>query len=273
MTNFIYDFSRCKLCGGRNARPTFPLAKSTIYACRDCGFHFLDHLDIIDEKIEKQKRLTESSRHYIETRENESAPLHPARLEFVKGCIEPGTNKILDIGAGIGQFQQLATTQGFNCRSIEPSNLRRQYAKEKWGLELNKQLVDTNYWQIHYCRAFDAITLWDVIEHVNFPRETLQAAVKLLRPGGVLLLDTPSRTVPAYNFSTKISRLSGGLISLFLPSFYSTAPYGHKQIFTPMQMTDLLTELGLTVTTLQKSYANQARGNKIILAATKPVQL
>lgn len=266
MTDISYDFSRCKLCGGQNAKPAFPLIDATVYACRDCDFHYLDHLDII---AEKSKKLTESSRHYIEARAEESAALPPARLELTIHSTKPGARKLLDIGAGIGQFQQLATEQGFNCRGIEPSSLRRQYAQEKWGLELNSQLVDTNYWQVHYCRAFDIITCWDVIEHVNFPYETLQAAVTLLKPGGVLLLDTPLRTVPAYTVSTKISRLSGGRINLFLSSFYSTAPYGHKQIFTLVQMGTLLNQLGLEITYLSRGYEHQKKGNKIILAATK----
>lgn len=266
MTDLSYDFSRCKLCGGKNARPAFPLIESTVYVCRDCDFHFLDRLDVIDEK---HKQLTDSSRRYIETRERENSALHPARLELVNRYVEQSVNKLLDIGAGIGQFQQLATEQGFICRGIEPSSLRRQYAEEKWGLQLNSQLVDTNYWQVHYCRAFDVITCWDVIEHVNFPRETLQAAVTLLRPGGVLLLDTPLRAVPAYNISTRVSRLSGGRINLFLSSFYSTAPYGHKQLFTLVQMGNLLNDLGLEITYLSRGYGHQKKGNKIILAAVK----
>jgi len=266
VTELSYNFSRCKLCGGENAKPTFPLINATIYACHDCDFHYLDHLDGVEEK---GKKLTESSRRYIESRVGENEALHPARLELTIHSTKASARKLLDIGAGIGQFQQLATEQGFNCRGIEPSSLRRQYAQEKWGLQLNSQLVDTNYWQVHYCRAFDIITCWDVIEHVNFPYETLQAAVTLLKPGGVLLLDTPLRTVPAYTLSTKVSRLSRGRINLFLSSFYSTAPYGHKQIFTLVQMGNLLSQLSLEITYLSRGYGHQKKGNKIILAATK----
>ncbi len=266
MTHFSYDFSRCKLCGGNNARPAFPLAESTVYACRDCDFHFLDYLDPLDKK---RSQLTASSRRYIEARESESAALHPARLKLVTNCADPDAKKLLDIGAGTGQFQRLATARGFNCHGIEPSSLRRQYAQEKWGLTLNEQQVESDNWQIHYCRAFDIITFWDVIEHVNFPRETLLAASKLLKPGGVLLIDTPSRTVPAYTISLWVSRLCGGLVNLFLSNFYSTAPYGHKQIFTPEQMTNLLQDLGFSIMLQQQSYSNRKKGNKIILAAVK----
>lgn len=264
----VYDFKRCKLCGSDTAKPAFALARSTVYACSDCDFHYLDYLDQA-ERENQRKKLSDNDRRYIELREKESAELHPARMKLVLQAATIQTGRLLDIGAGIGQFQLLASQHGFNCRGIEPSSLRRQYARESSGLELTEHLVESDYWQIHFCRAFDVITLWDVIEHVNFPRETLEYAVKLLRPGGALLLDTPSRSVLPYKISTVASRLSGGLVSLFLPHYYSDAPYGHKQIFTPDQLTGLLRELGLSVTVEQRSYAAPNKGNKIILAATK----
>lgn len=39
-------------------------------------------------------------------------------------------------------------------------------------------------------QRFDAVTLWDVIEHVPSPRATLRAAATVVRPGGVLVLST-----------------------------------------------------------------------------------
>jgi 2-polyprenyl-6-hydroxyphenyl methylase/3-demethylubiquinone-9 3-methyltransferase len=236
-----------------------------LYACADCDFHFIDRLDVSEER---DRPLTDSARSYIAMRENESAALHPARLELV--CRFAGNaSKVLDIGAGIGQFQLLAAERGLACRGIEPSRLRSRYALETFGLELSNQLVDSDYWQRNFHHHFDAVTLWDVIEHVNFPRETVAAALNLLRPGGVLLLDTPSRDVAPYRLSHWLGRLSGGRISLFLPGFYSAAPFGHKQIFRPGQMTGLLAELGLEIIHRAGGYGHPGKGNKIILAALK----
>lgn len=258
-----YDFNRCKLCGQLKAAPTVPLSDSTLYICAACDFHYLDCLDQVGDN---DKVLSDTARSYIEAREGESATLHPARLELVSSLVDKGS-KILDIGAGIGQFQLFATAAGFDCRGIEPSSLRRQYAAEKTGLELSARRVEEKYWQQNFSHYFDVITLWDVIEHVNFPRETLEAAIKLLKPNGVLFLDTPSRDVIAYKISLLLSRLSGRSISLFLPSYYSATPFGHKQIFTLDQLTALLNELGLRISHRAKSYTTPGRGDKIILAA------
>lgn len=42
--------------------------------------------------------------------------------------------------------------------------------------------------------AFDAVTLWEVIEHVPDPRGTLKQVYRVLKPGGKLLLSTPNGT-------------------------------------------------------------------------------
>lgn len=266
-----YNFKRCKLCGRETAQPAYPLGRHSIYCCGNCDFHTLDRLDDIPALQLSEKRLTDRDRHYIELRAGESARLNPQRLLLVQQYLEPGHLKTLDIGAGLGQFQRLLAALGHQAHGIEPSRLQRQYAQEMFSLPLSDELVDDPYWQETYCCELDLITLWDVIEHVNFPRQTLAAAINLLKPGGLIFLDTPSRDVAAYRISEKISRLSRGKTSLYLGTFYSSAPYGHKQIFTPDQLTNLFRELELDIVCRQSSYfGKQRKGGKIILGGRKP---
>lgn len=265
-----YDFKRCKLCGQLSAGPAYHLGDCIVYCCHNCDFHYLDQLDTISALSRTNSRLTDQSRRYIEVRSAESARLHPARLELLRR-INPSLNsRLLDIGAGLGQFQLLLDKLGFETHGIEPSELRRQYAREKFSLQLSEKLVDNRYWQENYREYFDVITLWDVIEHVNFPRETMENAARLLKPGGLMFLDTPSREALPYRLSQTGYRLSRGKISLFLPGFYSTAPYGHKQIFTRAQLAGLFQQLALNIVYKAQSYGSKPdRGDKIILAARK----
>ncbi|MFK5925201.1 MAG: class I SAM-dependent methyltransferase [Desulfuromusa sp.] len=265
-----YNFKRCKLCGEMTAEPTYNLTGSTIYVCQNCNFHFLNRLDCNSKDFDNTIQLNNKHRNYIESRIEENSTPHLKRLKFVQQHTDLSNCKALDIGAGLGQFQLLLQTHGAEARGIEPSAIRREYAQEKFGINLHSELVDNDYWQREYSRRFDLITLWDVIEHVNFPRETLQSAIKLLKPEGVLFLDTPSRDVLSYKLSQQLYRLSSGKTSLFLPSFYSSAPFGHKQIFTLTQLSRLFQDLGLEIIYNAKSYRNNPeRGNKIILAGKK----
>ena len=265
------NFNRCKLCGEIAAQPAYDLADAIIYVCRKCDFHFLNQLDAIGAEEKNQTGLTAKARQYIDARIGESAPLLPKRLGMMRKFISLPGIQCLDIGAGVGQFLNLLDQEKALGVGIEPSSLRREYAREKFAVDLRKELVDDHYWQENFVDFFDAICLWDVIEHVNFPVETCAAATKLLKPGGYLFLDTPDRETLSYRLSQRAYRLSRGKFTLFLPSFYSTAPYGHKQIFTTDQLTGLLKKIGLKIQRVRHAYRPRLfRGDKIILVAQKP---
>lgn len=273
MTSSEYNFHYCKLCGQASARPTYHLGDMTIFVCGHCDFHFNDHLDCSTTHQNRSTELTEQARNYIDLRREESADFHAARLDLIQQVLHLNQSLCLDIGAGLGQFQLLLAQQGAKTKGIEPSPLRRAYAREQFDLELKADLVDNACWQQHHLATFDLITLWDVLEHVDFPRETLEAAVRLLNPGGLLALDTPSREVPAYRLGERLYRLSRGRLSLFLPSFYSTARFGHKQIFTRQQVLQLFSKLGLEIVTQPDSYALSGHsGRKIIVIGRKKVE-
>ncbi len=265
-----YNFKRCKLCGEIAAEPTYNLGNSIVYSCQNCDFHFLNHLDNIDKSSGDSISLNDNSQKYIESRIDESAQLHPNRMELIHQHLDLANCKMLDIGAGLGQFQLLLSGQGAKTHGIEPCRSRREYALEKFALKLHRELIDHPYWQTGFAGYFDLITLWDVIEHVDFPHETLEAAINLLKPNGILFLETPSRDVLPYRLSQLLYRLSSGRISLFLPNFYSTGCYGHKQIFTPKQITGLLKSFGLEMICSTHSYSTSLlRSDKTILAARK----
>lgn len=265
-----YNFKRCKLCGEMAAEPTYNLGNGSVYSCQNCDFHFLNHLDKINSSSTDSIPLDDNSRKYIESRLDESVRLHPSRMRLVHQYLELTDRNVLDIGAGLGQFQLLLSGQGAKSHGIEPCRSRREYALEKFGVNLHCELIDHPYWQTGFVGHFDLITMWDVIEHVDLPSETLEAAIKLLKPEGVLFLETPSRDVLSYKLSQQVYRLTSGTISLFLPSFYSVVRYGHKQIFTREQITGLLKRLGLEIICSKDSYSTSLlRGDKIILGARR----
>ena len=269
MSNHQESFSRCKLCSRDGSTPTYRLGKGAVYRCPHCDFHFLNQLD--GNVDAEEVRLSTVGRRYIESRMAEGGHLHPLRLQLVTQHCSINNAMTLDIGAGLGQFILLLQQQGAMALGIEPSALRRAYALEAYGLELNPRPADDGYWQTGYSKAFDLITLWDVIEHVDDPRSTLAAAATLLKPGGLICLDTPDREVISYRLSQIVNRLSSGTLPLFFSHFYSTARYGHKQIFTRRQITELLQDCGLVPAPVNlDGQAKRAFTRKIVLAARKP---
>lgn len=101
----------------------------------------------------------------------------------------PYTGRVLEIGAYIGLFGQIAREKGWEYVGIEPSRWASAHAREKLGLDVRtgsfQELLPTMKGE-----RFDAIVMWDVIEHVHDPRALLEAARPLLRDSGAICLST-----------------------------------------------------------------------------------
>jgi 2-polyprenyl-6-hydroxyphenyl methylase/3-demethylubiquinone-9 3-methyltransferase len=135
---------------------------------------------------------------------------------------------------------------------IELSDSRAAYASTTHGLAIHKHPIESDFWQRDYPGYFDAVTLWDVIEHVNYPLQTLQCATNVLKPGGLLLIDTPCRDGLYHQVGELTYKVSGGRFPTFLNAMYSSHLFGHKQIFSTAEMKNLFAEAGLTVIELEK---------------------
>lgn len=262
----MYDFRRCKLCGHHAAEPAYRLKQMTLYVCSDCGFHYIDALDEFPADAADHSPLTTIARSYIESRLPQNKQQLIKSLDFVQSHLSPTGRQCLDIGAGAGQFPALLREAGAVVFGIEPQQVFRDFAREKFQINLRRELIDDPYWQEGFTGHFDIVTLWDTLEHLNFPVETLRAASRVLKSGGLLFLDTPSRSAWFYRASEWSYRLSLGRSAMLLNSLYSPRPYRHKQMFTLGQLRSLLQSCGLEA--LDASVFNRSR-NKLVLAGRK----
>ena len=265
-----YDFSRCKLCAAYAASPKYKLKKTTVYVCAACDFHFINHLDSLPSKPtgEDTQPLDRKAWDYIEGRLFANGKQLRKNLLLVKRHVSLSGAHCLDIGAGAGLFAHLLAEEGALVRGIEPQEVFLEFSQRKFGGVLNKETIEARYWQQDFAGYFDAVTLWDVFEHVNFPAETLQNAYNVTKPGGWLFLDTPRRDALFYLISEWSYRLSGGTNPLFLETLYSPLPFRHKQIFTLRQLLKLVQNTGFSVTQVHSSFLQPH--NRMVLVCRKP---
>ncbi|WKZ45015.1 MAG: class I SAM-dependent methyltransferase [Anaerolineales bacterium] len=234
-------------------RLTYKLKNAIVYVSEN-GFHFIDYLDPVEEISPEidASQLTGEVAAYIETQLQANARKFENQANIVKGHLPLQNAKVLDIGCGGGLFLSLLKEQGAEVVGIELSDSRAQYAKSKHGLEIHKHPIESDFWQRGYANHFDTVTLWDVIEHVNFPLQTLQSAANVLKEGGLLLIDTPCRDSFYHRFGELTYRLSGGKFPTFLNAMYSSHLFGHKQIFSTSEMRQLFETVGFEVIDLRK---------------------
>ena len=237
----------------QNARFSYKLKNANVYVSTN-GFHFIDYLDPVNEISPEidESQLTNEESFYIETQLQANAQKFNNQANIVKKHIALANVKALDIGCGGGLFLSLLKQAGAEVIGIELSDSRAQYAKAKHSLEIYKYPIENEFWQKGYANHFDVVTLWDVIEHVNYPFETLQCAAQMLKPGGLLLIDTPCRNSFYHQFGALTYRLTGGKYPTFLNAMYSSHLFGHKQIFSTGEMKDLFELVGLEVIDLHK---------------------
>lgn len=95
---------------------------------------------------------------------------------------------VLDVGCGNGGFLFKAREAGWQVMGVDPDPDAVATARQK-GLEIRLGSIEAFSSE---AGLFDAITLSHVIEHVHDPKSVLVDAYRLLKPGGVLYLDTPN---------------------------------------------------------------------------------
>ena len=95
---------------------------------------------------------------------------------------------LLDIGCGNGDFLLNAREAGWVVSGVEPDMMAVEIAQKRG---LNVVLGTIDYLALQ-SNCFDAITLSHVIEHVHDPMKLLQAMNRLLKPDGIVYIDTPN---------------------------------------------------------------------------------
>jgi 2-polyprenyl-3-methyl-5-hydroxy-6-metoxy-1,4-benzoquinol methylase len=184
---------KCNNCGNDSSVPFAQVECLTtkhplsVVRCPKCQLVFLDPrpdktlgLKYFDDAYSSGKGF-EKMAYYrdvaaIEERNN-------SRFEIVKGLQAPN-KKILDFGSGQGHFVKIAKDNGWTAFGIEQSTSGREAAKQNLGVELNENLKSVRE------RDFSVITLWDVIEHLEDPRATLQQLSNYLHPTGYFIIET-----------------------------------------------------------------------------------
>jgi len=176
-------------------------------------------------------------------REREQAQRREARerVRHLRRYLDGG--RVLDVGCSKGIFASELQAAGFEVCGADISEYACKQAAEVLGPE---RVFHASVEELAHDHAgtFDAITLLDVIEHFPDVVSPLEAMYRLLRPGGVLFLRTPTLSSPFYRLADWSYRLSGGrYVDAVLKIYHAE----HFFFFTEGSMRRLLGDVGFDV--------------------------
>ncbi len=141
----------------------------------------------------------------------------------------PSTGRALDVGAAAGFFMRIAEEHGWKASGVEPNAWLRRFARERTGVSIEAATLQAAPWSDAY---FDLVTFWDVLEHLSDPASAVKEAARLLKPGGLLVVNWP-------DISDPLAKLFGRRWWFLLSA--------HLFYFTPQTLTALIARRGFEV--------------------------
>ncbi|OHA08333.1 MAG: hypothetical protein A3B37_03680 [Candidatus Sungbacteria bacterium RIFCSPLOWO2_01_FULL_59_16] len=227
----------CPLLHEHRARFLFSKNSFDLYCCRQCGFRFVHPVPADTSAVYGVDYFSGAERGFGYVNYNEDKIAMRPFFERVLDGVEQAARtrgSLLDIGAATGFFLKLARGRGWRVRGIEVSRWAAREAKRS-GLDVLEGTLESSPWR---APLFDAITMLDLIEHVPDPRRTLERAFAILRPGGVIAVNTPD----VGSFWARI----------FGMHWHAYCPPEHLSYFDQRNMQAVVRECGFEVVSLTK---------------------
>jgi 2-polyprenyl-3-methyl-5-hydroxy-6-metoxy-1,4-benzoquinol methylase len=223
----------CELCGATTARELYTVAdrlrnsdrRFSIAECDGCGV-----LRTLPEMSER-----ELARFYPKDYwGGDNAPSddwvsasQSEKTMFVARC-GLKTGRILDVGCGAGFFLRALDQTMWDRFGVETGEVAAREASRAIGSR--RVFPGTLIESACEDGAFDVVTLWSALEHMNEPRENLIEARRILKPGGTLIVQVP-------NAASYQARLFGG-------DWFALDAPRHRYHFSPRTLERLLSQTG-----------------------------
>ena len=155
-----------------------------IVQCRYCGYVYANPRWVSDQLLDAYQAVEDET--YVRERQGRELTFrcHLDSLHRLSG--PPGGRRLLDVGAYIGVFVEVAREVGWDASGVEPSRWAVDVARRR-GLPVMQGTQETLSAQ---AGSFDVVTMWDVIEHVADPAAEMACAHQLLKPGGLIAVHT-----------------------------------------------------------------------------------
>ena len=208
---------KCMCCGGSDITRRWKKGGYGFLRCATCELMFLDPLPSeqdLNAFYEKDFFVNARTGYRDYEREQRWRKRNYRRdLELLE-ALKPG-GRLLDVGCATGSFLSVCSEQ-WECHGQEVSEYAGKEAQKQFGDRI--RIAPLN--RLDYPEnSFDAVTLWETINHMTEPFDDLRRMHRILKPGGMLAMSVGDT-------GSWLARLMGRF-------WYHVTPPIHIYYFTP----------------------------------------
>ncbi len=183
--------NQCVCCESTQSRLYKIINQYTLNRCNECSLVYLTNPD--EEDVNFIAKVENNEVEFWSVPKlflkydfifNKFFKIRLDRLRKYSSC-----KNIFDIGAGYGFWQKFVTERGFHCNSIEPDLSCYEYANKE--LNIN-EIEHKRFEDFSTNKKYSIITMIDVLEHLNEPKNMLSKAHSMLDTEGLIYIQVPN---------------------------------------------------------------------------------
>ncbi len=225
MLEDVAIYRDCNVCGSARKKPYLGPTPYIFVECEKCGFRYMDPIIDTQNTAILVEGISEQRQTVIKDPKWEKR--HRKMTQQVRDILAiKQEGSFLDVGCGLGRHMSLVLPYFSQVEGIELDNVSRAYCHEAGLKVYGDPLEELNL----PSDTYDVVLLNQVLEHLADPTAVCAEIFRILRPGGILYIDTP-------NFSS-VS------LALFKESCSIVAGSSHISLFSVRTALAMLRSLG-----------------------------
>lgn len=234
----------CPFCAG-SSKPFVQAFGDDLHRCRGCGLVFLwpppDSAEMVRRHLSEEYAAHPYFQAGEEAASTDGLAIHERVLHALRQHVAAG-GRVLDVGAGAGDFLLQAAGAGFTPVGVEPSPHLAKRIRQR----LECPLFVGPFEQYQQPASCAAVLLMDVIEHAADPRAMLRHAYDTLQPGGMLFVCTVDSNCLLYRLAPAVAAL-GPIVMKAAYVLKRIFCYQHNWYFNRRVLSRLVEQAGFRV--------------------------
>jgi len=259
---FDTEYVRCDLCNSDDTQVmagytrTVGLPDSvSIVRCTACGLVYMNPRPT----LAAYRKMYEGGEFYqdYQSRVAKYTHLFPQTYEIIEKY-KPDRGLLLEVGCATGEFLNVGRQRGWQVIGVDASQSLADVGKTRYGVEIVvSSSVEAIAWP---AEQFDVIYASHVVEHLPSPATTLRELLRVLKPGGLIVIQVPNEFEDLLHMffrwlATKRYRRGGAPV------------FDHVYFFSPPTLSRMIERTGFS---LLKSSTWQNRNRRNLLDSRYP---